>query len=69
LFWKKGKQEKSRTFTASKVVDIVNDVASKLELKEREKDPRALPIRIGVREDFDPTHSFSCSSVRDKIKT
>jgi len=68
LFRKKGKQEKSRTFTGSKIIDIINDVVSKLELKEGEKVIGALPIYIGVR-DFDPTHSFSCGSVRDKVKT
>ena len=68
MFGKKGKQEKSRTFTGSEITDIINDVVSKLELKEGEKVAGALPIHIGVREDFDPTHSFSCGSARDRVK-
>lgn len=69
MFWKKGKQEKSRTFTAPEIIGIVNDVASKVELKEGETKPNVLPAQIGVREDFDPSHSFSCGSVRDQIRT
>lgn len=49
-------------------MDIINDVASKLELREGEKVLGALPCHIGAREDFDPTHSFSCGSVRDMVK-
>jgi hypothetical protein len=69
VFWKKRKQERSRTFTGHEITGIVDDIASKLELKEGEKVlGGALPIHIGVREDFDPTHSFSCGSARDKVK-
>lgn len=67
MFWKKGKQEKSRTFTGSEIMDIINDVVGKLELKEGEKVAGALPIHIGVR-DFNPTHSLSCASVRSEVK-
>lgn len=38
-----------------------------LPLDEDEKVVGALPIYIGSRESFDPTHSYSCASVRDRI--
>lgn len=68
MFWKKGKREESRTFTSSEIMGMIDDVVSKLELRDGEKVIGALPFQIGVREDFDPTHSFSCGSVRDKVK-
>lgn len=67
LFWKKGKQEKGKTFSGSEMMEAINDVVNKLELEERETVIGALPIYVGVR-DFDPTHSLSCGSVRDKVK-
>jgi hypothetical protein len=45
---------------------MVNEVVKKLELREGEEVLGALPVYIGLR-DFDPTHSFSCGSVRDKV--
>ena len=66
MFWRKRKQEKQKEFKAAEIVEIIDDVVKRLELKEGEKVIGALPIYIGVR-DFDPTHSFSCGSVRDKV--
>jgi ribosomal protein L40E len=74
MFWKKRKgetskkRETSKTYTGPEIMDIIDNIASRLDLKEGEKVVGALPIHIGVREDFDPTHSFSCGSVRDKVK-
>lgn len=44
----------------------LDSLSKKLELNEGEKVTGALPIYVGVR-DFDPTHSYSCDSVREKI--
>lgn len=69
MFWRKRKQEKQKKFKATEILEIINDVVKRLELKEGEKVSGALPIYIGVRDNFDPTHSFSCGSARDKVTT
>jgi hypothetical protein len=65
LFWRK-KTEDQPEFKATDVLEMVNAVVKKLELREGEEVLGALPAYIGVR-DFDPAHSFSCGSVRDKV--
>jgi len=65
----KDKQERQKKFKTTEILEIIDDVVKRLELKEGEKVSGALPIHIGVRDNFDPTHSFSCGSARDKVTT
>jgi len=68
LFWRRKKREDQKKLEATEIYETIDEVAKKLELKEGEKVLEALPRYIGVR-DFDPTHAFSCDSVRDKVTT
>jgi hypothetical protein len=67
MFWRKRGQEKQKKFEATEMVEIIDKEVKSLELKEGEEVLGALPIYIGVRDDFDPTHSWSCASARSEL--
>lgn len=64
---KKKEQERKKEFKPAEILSIIEEDVRTLALDEGEKVVGGLPIYMGIREDFDPTHSFSCASVRDKI--
>lgn len=63
----KRKEKTSEVLGTAETFDLINRDVKALPLDEGEKVIGALPIYIGGRESFDPTHSYSCASVRDEI--
>lgn len=49
------------------LLNLIDKDVQTLTLDEDEKVVGAAPIHMGIRDEFDPTHSYSCGSVRDKI--
>lgn len=65
--WEKRKKKTNGVLGTVETFDLIDRDAKALPLDEGEKVVGALPIYIGGREGFDPTHPYSCASVRDKI--
>jgi hypothetical protein len=69
LFKKKDTREKESDSTRFRAIRaILEKDASLLPLESDEELIGVVPAYIGNRDDFDPTHSYSCSSAREKNK-
>ncbi len=65
---KKKQQDNNKVLSIQEVKEILERDAQTLSLAEDEKLLGTLPIYMGIRDHINPTHSYSCSSVRSDIE-